>query len=911
MSSNQELSPILYIHTPRVTASPSRMTPSPDPQGRRKIIPQTPARSASGGSTSTSSLTPLPVLRTPPVGEPRSPPRSTADCFSLRSARSTSRYTRRNSHSDNVSLSTPCISPCLSTGSFHSSDTGHSASSSDFLTPPLFQADADNPPYKPRRQSDECLSMMRRSRAMAHEKFRKTRRRHARKHKCRHKKVSLDEPQNRPHWWLSGCQIAPTAPASLIDPREGHTRRHRPRNIPFGNTDTSGQVIDGLRVTPAPPLVTRRWSSVEIGTHQTHPPSAMTKGSPASAPEPGAHGNSPRINPAPLSQCHRSSTFTCGVRDHDIVLAIREKLTTRKLPSTQLQTQLQTPATITLRRASSTGGVTEITEINPATAMMSPDALSGGTTPLANPCFQFHHRRPPATYLITSSDIDSITELIEANIRRKFQSQSRVDLPPPSLTPPTPYGTRIPTVTTKGLVPITSSPAESAVTVAEVQRSCSKPQDPLNYLQVSPAHRTKKTISRKYSQKSMHEVIWEGSLSPQNTGSMTEQECFKSPSRSNCSSQPGTPRTPDSTACPNPSTASRSTLLPMDKGVPFDPCNARDSISEWSWRCPRGEDAEISVVVTSDSESNEMTPSVQTPPTARPTISDPQVQASPKTKPSPRSVILDTQLSDVVSFPPLPARRTTSDWYSPLPDIETPLPLSERRSLYDIGIDVTCSPPSSKPTILTVDQNPWVRSAQVLSPEPSRAPTRSIRSDYEIRRKSVIRTHPKAPARVGESSAMGSSVGASSRERRRSSTKSLKGIRHVRTIDNKPERPGTWIKRRPPSICPPPKTPSPSEMDDDEEGWLGGLRVGGSGPGTRGLSISGMKSRLADRMSLITARSPPLPKADHAGIYGRITGTSKNGKDAGDDCKEKDGCTPHVCDDCKNDPRNPSVDWIG
>lgn len=81
-------------------------------------------------------------------------------------------------------------------------------------------------------------------------------------------------------------------------------------------------------------------------------------------------------------------------------------------------------------------------------------------------------------------------------------------------------------------------------------------------------------------------------------------------------------------------------------------------------------------------------------------------------------------MQDVVSFPPLTPRKKTIDWYSPLPPIEVEMP---RRSLYDIGVDVSFGLSSTKTVTPRSPQTSWVRSTQV--------PSRSIEfnPNYEIR----------------------------------------------------------------------------------------------------------------------------------------------------------------------------------
>jgi hypothetical protein len=136
--------------------------------------------------------------------------------FATRSTRSSSRYTRVISPSDNPS-DPLCLSPGLSsTGSTYSSSTCYSHSSSDYLSPPHFQADCDNPPYRPRRGSVEGLTLMpqpRRAHTMPDGKRRGLKREHKKSRKCRRKHFQMHEHQARSYWWLPGCQTAPTAPS--------------------------------------------------------------------------------------------------------------------------------------------------------------------------------------------------------------------------------------------------------------------------------------------------------------------------------------------------------------------------------------------------------------------------------------------------------------------------------------------------------------------------------------------------------------------------------------------------------------------------------------------------------------------------------------------------------------------------
>ncbi|KAL2062802.1 hypothetical protein VTL71DRAFT_5874 [Oculimacula yallundae] len=244
-----------------------------------------------------------------------------------------------------------------------------------------------------------------------------------------------------------------------------------------------------------------------------------------------------------------------------------------------------------------------------------------------------------------------------------------------------------------------------------------------------------------------------------------------------------------------------------------------------------------------------------------------------------------------------------------------PSPMS--KSLYSMGVDVTIGPSGS--AISTAPYTTLLQSAEVSSSQgsPSQSPAMSFKQDYSIggldiepriddrRRKSVVKPHPKATARNGQSFAMGSSIGAHSGERRRSSAPR---VQRVRTIDNvhkgeHDQPPSRW---RAPSVCPPRLSVgqlsiNPVEPEDsrDERSYDRIPEIL-----TR---LSRLRSGITDRMTLVEAKSPPLPKSDCAGIYGTITGTLR--RSIGAPCQED--ASQHTCDDCANSSRTPSIDWIG
>jgi hypothetical protein len=408
------------------------------------------------------------------------------------------------------------------------------------------------------------------------------------------------------------------------------------------------------------------------------------------------------------------------------------------------------------------------------------------------------------------------------------------------------------------------------------------------------------------------------------------------------------------------------------KSNAFDPKNARSSISEWSWGCSRNE---IALVITSsedegnkqdtefkqdrghdqkkehegdsryeESKEDDMTRKrpfclPKDRPRSPPTRTGSPSRERAKVRPFSRYAGSSKQLREVESFPALP-RKTTNDWFSPLPGINSPVVVTGSQPLYDIGLDINCGPSISRELFPGSSQSPGVLSAQLL-------PRRSAECDFDddlskssdvrsidVRQKNVemqsdnarskgtMKSYPKAPARTGSPSTIGSSIGISSGERKLStktpppvgaksssdhSPTSTLDLTHIRTIDSilKKDRNDSYMKWRKPSVCPPRQTPSPSEYEDAQE-------EKSSNPDPMPISPR-PKYSLANRLSLIQDFSPPIAKLDHVGIYGQITGAKRKPM-TGEPCiqkEEMDG-DAHRCESCKNSLRKtPSTDWIG
>ncbi|KAK0122722.1 hypothetical protein ONS96_009756 [Cadophora gregata f. sp. sojae] len=904
-----------------MSSSPPTSLPIITPVAASPTPPDKPAQSPGGGYFSSSSQTtgqspspgnnitsPAPLsrtstlLQTPPISESQSR-QDKGGYFSSRRARSASRHTRTTSPDNN---SVPSLSPGLSSGgSFHSSDTGHSPcsySSGEYLSPPQFQGDDDKPPYRPRSGSSNSLSMMRkklrRADTIPNDRKVKVKRRHRRHHGCRHHKCKKEEHHEQFGWDHLECQVAPTAPTGQKHLCSGHAGHFVPRRTRHGNTDTFGRLMPKSTPGPAPRIVARRWSSVEIGAHQPRLQTtieAKTRGSTAG----DKIGKSIAEN---LGHRYRSSSFTRGGLDHGIVEAIREKLTVRKLATAKVESPVAPPLSITLRRASGASGVSDHSIRSPNDQSSYSAGNSGLTTPLAGRRHVPQNKPPSAAYLITSEDIESITLLIAQNLRQNVHSYDRNSiLDDTSSTAQSSHNTRTPTISSVGAERPDTSSANPGVNAVDSQPIKPQLSDQSEYLQVNESDMTMK---RSGSNRSVHELLWKGSRQSSGRFSSTTYDT---------SSESGT--------SPELMSERREMDLVTDKGNAFDPKNARESINEWSWKLPRNDIA--MVVTSSDSDSNEAHSreerfKAKNRPPLRSAASTPKERMATRVRPFPRYAASHEQLQDVVSFPPLSNRKATNEWISPLPDMEimSPLttpPLTNPKSLYGIGVDVTTG--SSGAAISNPPLTSWIRSVEA---SPSQTPGIDFRQDYgfgglsaeakmhdDSRRKSSVRPHPKAAPRTGQTFTMGSSIGVHASERRKSSSPR---IQRVRTIDNihKGERDEPASRWRPPSVCPPRLSPSqlfPSAADAGEST--------GEAPEDR---IPEMMSRLhrlrsgfTDRISLVEARTPPQPKSDCAGIYGTITGTLR--RSIGASCQ--DDASMHDCDECAKDPRNPSVDWIG
>ncbi|KAF4627176.1 hypothetical protein G7Y89_g10980 [Cudoniella acicularis] len=853
---------------------------------------------------------PLPDGVTSPIAQRTSPgqllqtqlsSRHQSSYFSPR-RRSAGIHNRNTPSSDNFSTPSPSgLSPSQSwgsagsVGSCHSSNSGNSLysyDSSGYLSPSQTQANLEKPPYKPRRRSSDSLTLVRkirRAKTMPYDSNHKPKRQGKRRKKCQPKQIVMEEFQKRPYWWLPDTRRSRPVSGESCTPvqrRLNDLCSLAPRRK-TGNLEAQRQEFARLRSNTAVPLLCRRWSSVEAAGYPIVPGSNLQHSHKAYE---ISSRTTDKLPPAPskmMSAPSGSTSQTSNPIGADMLHAIRQKLTSRKFPSTNLKT----PVSITLRRASAVRGTAEASDMRSADESVSTGGDQVNET-ISQPLAKSNAIQNDLddAYLITREDIDSITELIETNYRRGQQSGIRIDLEPLTL-PSTSRTTRSPSVASKGVVPVTGLSATLAIKTAHTQHSSTR-QRPLGL--------PKDGLGRSDSLKSMHEVIWQGGGSPQSASDVTDDEDRKNYNFSSLYSEPTTPLDhPTQGFLQKHATKPQSS----DKGVAFDPRNATASISQWSWH---SSPSNLLMSSFSDSDLDKQTDGPQLSQSLTSTTKDLKLKKSPTTKlrRQPRTSRSESQLADVVSFPPLPTRKTTDDWYSPLPEIVVASDCrNTRRSLYDIGLDITCGPTGTSSKTIT----PKVSLVTLAPNSPiQKCPSVDFRPYYDHWSKKMVRPrtapllatstdrihqqeiHPKASPRTGLSSEIGHSLDMCASGRRTSSTQALK---LVRTVDSpgKGSRTGTWCKVRPPSVCPPPRAPSLSEFEDGA--------VTPQPPPTLGDPI---------KFNFNMDRTPTLPKMDCAGIYGRMTGSRNKAMAA---CPQD--CDPHVCDDCANDPRSPSVDWIG
>ncbi|KAM3074364.1 hypothetical protein ACMFMG_002828 [Clarireedia jacksonii] len=858
----------LHVRTPPPVSpsSPQRESPS--------VSPTT-------GVSPTSSHLLTPPFHTPPLSRTeaqgyfspvKSRPRRSSKLSSYQPPKESSSQSRARAQAQaQPQTSAFCLSPPSHSSkedgsSSHFSSSAYTCSSeslSSWKPPVLYPV----PPYSPRRQSSESLTMIK-----PPHKRRKTigiRQERKKKRKCqgtcdqgRRKKplITMEECKRTAYWWLPPSPVAPTG---------SKLPKRAQKNLSQKSKDLHKKV---LMSGAAPALVTRRWSSVEIGTKQLKLPPIMSK-------ELMRESKRKKISPVfrnsifssnPIEERNRSSSFTTGAKYNDLMRVLHERLTVRKVSPTQ--TGL--PAAITLRRPS-------IATEHVSTAAL-PKSDSGAVSPFSERLSSTATQRPESeTYIITKADIDSIAEYLRQTFPEIREGDNKCTglgatrgSSGGSLSPMSRSHSSL-SFTNRGIVPL-ASPALGQVQKYDVEsdkarksaveewdvgmmgsrQSIAKcavhpetsvqPYRPI----LSSKKSCRASAPQATSSRSLHEVIWE------------EQD---SPHRQSCTSDEGHNHLHESIS-PNQSPGTSlgaieenfKTILqsfqqsnqncscPTDKAS-FDPTNARASITRWSWQCEPEEIGGFSL----------------------------KVHPQPRNPPQPSS----PQKASVFSFPPLP-RKSTSEWNKPLPategepssnlSITAPHPAPLRKSLYDMGIDARTSPdePDNPPSSSSSTRKHSI--AMNLEHDNSwlNAINRPKSDNYlHHKSKSIVKPHPMAPARSGRPSQMGCSLGSCTGARRGGSVggriggwgglgKKIVAIDHPEEKGKSTGTGGGWTKLRQDSGYPLVARSQGQERGQGTERW--GLMLGSGSA-----SASAKNSRQAEKIpgrSQSQSQSPGSPR---------------------------------------------------
>jgi hypothetical protein len=559
-------------------------------------------------------------------------------------------------------------------------------------------------------------------------------------------------------------------------------------------------------------------------------------------------------------QSPRSSTWLPDRRESDVIKAVRERLTIRKV--SDIYPPL--PSSIVLNEASP---VSTTQSSHPIPGDEANSATTGDSD-------QGQSRRRLLSYVITNEDVDSIVRLIRSSF-----SGSAQDGEPGAANAeaaPGPDAPRRVSVTGSGVFPYPSLLADPGTTNADAEQpgllerhiTFSETKHP------SLEHRWTRKSVRKTPRPSAGEIIWDRKLSTpslsainRNTSSTSlmsmgdvseeeEHEDRTAPGRLYKASHLLVTEQPDG----------YSDASSQGEASPTSPYNP------WLMSAP----AHPSISQISAGQSAERLLGVEVIPPDEIVPADATV-ASPL-------------LPEIVSFPPLPSR-STMYWKSPLPDIT--IPIEARRS----------SEPSIKPPIAAVQLT-------LSTPEIIDERHPSPRSSVSVEPGSLLQPRPEP--RIWDPSKPGSAMGSSSRERRKSSSPNRSP--HFRLDDEDlyrrlSERTSSWHKPRKDSGWPTPESRSSIDAQS-ARGSVSGIPSRLSIASQSEVPESSLRI-VDDRMKLIEELEPPLSTVDNAGIYQMLSGgRSVEHEDVG----KKPGLHPdaHVCGAGESRKSSRlSTDWIG
>ncbi|KAL3424699.1 hypothetical protein PVAG01_03980 [Phlyctema vagabunda] len=768
------------------------------------------------------------------------PPKDVSRPLMARSspAESSSGFLRRvqqNKHGHLIEHSiSPCISPTSESPLYSSGASMFSSngmSSGDYLTPPATQLDPDNPPYIASRRDSDSLTMKgiikkrgktRRSKKKSHQPSQhgRTERSASCTPQGQRQNFKLRFPDHR------SSSMVPSKSQNVYNGNLGnrlvqeHLERH---NTPRGTAVGSPSFLK--------PPITRRWSSVELGTHSAWP----------------------IIPVASFSIHHMSRTWEQPpnppaniMSNEDLLASIRRTLTTRHVP------RLELPSSITLRRPSAMDNIAEMFHTR--------GSGTSSATPKSRSPALMEESEIATAYLITNQDIDCITALVNASLRRGKSSDDTVQLTRKSNLAPPSIQSKRPSVTMHGLVPHSGLPAHTAVTTEGVQSPYTLARDTSMRLQrgLCNTDGKQRAISHSPSTRSLHEILWDDIVTRSATTSPLSID-MSDEKESNTPSLAGTPFF----------TPRRGSNISNTEFIHSND-HPHGSLHKWKWACP---DPPVSTPhIRSSIGSSEYFGSCEG-------VAKSHAQQNQKASPH----------SDVISFPPLKERRMTSEWITPLPDISQPE--ASDTTLHNVGIDANYGGASTPRRVSPGAQSKSsIRKRSAANSEQETRQTVRMRtsifsSDQDLRRRSVL-NHPYAPARTGAAMTTGSSIGASSRTRRKSSAPHIQIPDHFDTD----KLGSTWKKAREDSCYP--TILEPSSPEDDSQHT------------THDHSSNDFH---AHRQKLLKEKTPVLPGTiDRVGIYNDFTGSNAKRPSLMAGSK-------HKCHDCSTDSesRLPSIDWIG
>jgi hypothetical protein len=655
----------------------------------------------------------------------------------------------------------------LQPGKLHSADSydcldgcsHHGLEDNTYLTPPLSRGDYGVPPYRSRSESSGSLNTAEHNAdILSQGKPMRGPRKHCTRSGNSHPPKTDNVKEGH---LLCSAQGTKTISDAPMDPSHRNLCSTKALAIStqLNVNSREGHLIRKIS-TPAPLIVSRRWSSV--GIDYLHHPTCLR-----------------RTEPTERRQSHkrdRSRTWTLGLQEAEFIQVVRSRLTSRRVSVKRVDT----PATITLRRAS-------------GTARRRVDGIS---TPV--PLRNVEVEQPPA-YLITSGDVDSVLGLIQSTFQKSFhkKSSSIISDLRTEHSQLESNGRRL-SVTTGGVFLPPSVPADPATTVTGVMRTSKAAHMSLVELEsLGLESGESRSALGTLPRKSIYEVIWEGNSPPQSS-TCTSRAPLTNSAIPETSGESTSMPSLDITANPNAQEISACLKESSNQVRNYEEVSSSWPIFRSVWNVPASKDTSGEASSTSQSS----------------TVSIAEAETS-ITGYNP----LKSNLPDVISFPPLPSRKFTSDWISPLPDITTRVfpmlqitepPLQpDGGSLYDSGIDARTGQLHSGITT----PNKGAHSPELTSSNPSSPHIQYQSSDPKPPgKKSLALPQQETAPRTGHVFTLGHAIGVSSGVRRKSSTQS-KHIHIAHSLPDCHHGSEPWIKPRKDSGWPTRESPSPEELN--------------------------------------------------------------------------------------------------